>query len=428
MGLGSMAGAIGTPQVKRDSKIKSSNFTEDIQGKRCGVDGSALIHKAFSKLTYEDRRDFAYRLHCKGAKFVMNEGLKDCISKTVGDYVSQLKGKHRAQLVVAFDGKKFVGKKGEDDKRAEEKRKAFDTAVKLEGLRDKLRDELVACRDKADEASQVNAARLVEKIKEVEIEIGSNFTQCLYRHPDVVAFAMHSFRQNNVSRVFLCPYEADQFLAFNALIGNLDVILVEDMDLVVYGCDTVVIGGIKMLYNDSGYLKVALVRWSSYWTEIRQSGKTTYDYRNWTTLDGKFDPAYFKMMACLSGCDYTKKETYPLLSGIGQQKAYTIVAKCVQLRANNPDDPSKQQLTYSDALLEALIEWCSNSGKKQQSQNHQNVTVQKAKSIHEVVMHGLACFNGQYVYDIATFEQRRFDPTWPLTAEQEATFGSPVEV
>lgn len=97
------------------------------------------------------------------------------------------------------------------------------------------------------------------------------------------------------------PYEADAQLAYLSLSGIADVIISEDSDAIVYGCQ-------KVLFKLEG---------SGYGKEILRSdlgSNSQLSFENWSDEQ-------FKLFCCLSGCDYV-----PKLFNIGIKTAHRIAS------------------------------------------------------------------------------------------------------
>lgn len=98
----------------------------------------------------------------------------------------------------------------------------------------------------------------------------------------------------------VAPYESDAQLAYLSLTGYVDVVMTEDSDSIPYGCRCVL-----LKLEQSGYGE-----------EIcRKSlgANTQLNFLHW-------NDEQFKIMCCLSGCDYA-----PKIRNIGIITAYKIV-------------------------------------------------------------------------------------------------------
>ena len=104
------------------------------------------------------------------------------------------------------------------------------------------------------------------------------------------------------------PYEADAQLAFLSLSGLVDVVLTEDSDALVYGCRRVI-----FKFDKGGHGQ-----------EIRRGSlgaNQTLSFLNWTDDQ-------FKLMCCVSGCDYA-----PKIRSVGLVTAHRLVARHRTLQA-----------------------------------------------------------------------------------------------
>jgi exonuclease 1 len=98
----------------------------------------------------------------------------------------------------------------------------------------------------------------------------------------------------------ISPYESDAQLAFLSLSKYVDVVITEDSDALVYGCRCV-------LYK---------LDQSGYGEEIKRrslGANEGLSFLNWSDEQ-------FKMMCCLSGCDYA-----PKIRNVGIVTAHKIV-------------------------------------------------------------------------------------------------------
>lgn len=100
----------------------------------------------------------------------------------------------------------------------------------------------------------------------------------------------------------VAPYEADAQLAYLSLTGYVSVVISEDSDLLVYGCE-------QVLYKLDSTGHGSLIRLSDL------SACTSFDFRSWSQ-------DRFCWMCVLSGCDYLSS-----LKSIGLRSAYRIALR-----------------------------------------------------------------------------------------------------
>lgn len=410
----------GVADMKKKSTIKKGQLIDLLSGKKCGVDGSVSLHRSFQRLTLSSAIDTAYRLHATD-NFVLTDGLKACIKKEISTLVGLVKTTCRGRLVVVFDpDHTFPGKQAEHNIRRQKCMDQFDAACKLQEKCLELEQTLAACQLAMDQTSQVQAAELKAQISAAKANIAKAFKVSLFRHPAMIKFAMDVFyRDYNVPEVYLALYEADSELAHLAITKQIDIWLTDDSDSLVYGAPAVLVGGATFKYvKATQTYEVALVEFASHWKFVHVNSKTNqaYDYSAWEN-----EPVYFQAHACLMGCDYTNKQAAgnSCLRGIGPVLAYDIVHKCVQLRMKD------SQLSIAQGLQQAL-DWVAS---EEYINEHKRtpVTADSVEAVLKSVLRGIACFNCQYVYDISTFDVKRYNVNWPLQPEFEAILGTPKD-
>lgn len=192
--------------------------------------------------------------------------------RTYTDYCTnliQLLLRNDIRPIVVFDGKSLPAKSITSLKRKD------------------LRDQYAA---KAKESERYGFFADAEKYYKKTIVVTDEF---------VSAF-IDALRDLSVDYV-VSPYEADAQLAYLSLTGVADVVITEDSDALVYGCQRVLF---KLDCSGNG-------------KEILRSdlGKNTQlSFQNWTDEQ-------FKLFCCLSGCDYV-----PKLPNIGIKTAHRIAS------------------------------------------------------------------------------------------------------
>lgn len=142
-------------------------------------------------------------------------------------------------------------------------------------------------------------------------------------HLDFIKFRNYSMRIQKKHIVLLmqflkfqkteymvAPYEADAQLAYMHKIGQIDYVITEDSDLVLYGC-----GSIINKLNQSGYCELLQIRnnklmWTNSDTEeVEEFISLEYQQKIWMSL--------------MVGCDYIQK-----VRGVGLKKGIEMVQEC----------------------------------------------------------------------------------------------------
>lgn len=132
------------------------------------------------------------------------------------------------------------------------------------------------------------------------------YAKCLDITPEIAYQLIKTLQAEGVDYV-VAPYEADAQLAYLERIGEIDAIVTEDSDLLVFGCRKVLF---KMDSNGDCI-------------EILQSRFTackTLSFAGWTS-------DLFRQMAILSGCDYL-----PSISGMGLKNAHKLLQRYKTVR------------------------------------------------------------------------------------------------
>lgn len=108
--------------------------------------------------------------------------------------------------------------------------------------------------------------------------------------------------KHNIKYV-VAPYEADPQMVYLEKIGLADGILSEDSDLLVFGCNRL----ITKLKDDGSCVEICA---------------QNFDKVKQIPYLSKYTPEQLRLVAMLSGCDYTKG-----IAGIGLKSAFTLVKK-----------------------------------------------------------------------------------------------------
>ncbi|KAJ3252544.1 Rad2 nuclease [Chytriomyces hyalinus] len=121
------------------------------------------------------------------------------------------------------------------------------------------------------------------------------FQQCVNITPNMALELIKALRKEKIEFI-VAPYEADAQLAYLEKIGKVDAVLTEDSDLLVFGCQRVLLkldaNGSVVEINARDFPHVPCMK------------------RGWTF-------AKFRQACILSGCDYL-----PSLKGVGIKKAF----------------------------------------------------------------------------------------------------------
>ena len=108
----------------------------------------------------------------------------------------------------------------------------------------------------------------------------------------------------------MAPYEADAQLAYMHKCGQIDYVITEDSDLVLYGCENII-----NKLNQSGYCELLQVEknklmWRNSDTEeVEEFVSLTHDQKIWMSL--------------IVGCDYINK-----VRGVGLKKGIALIENC----------------------------------------------------------------------------------------------------
>ncbi|XP_052106919.1 exonuclease 1-like [Mytilus californianus] len=158
--------------------------------------------------------------------------------------------------------------------------------------------------------------------------------RCIDISPEMALRLMEVCRERGIDCI-VAPYEADAQLAFLSKSGIAQIIVTEDSDLLLFGCERVIF---KMDHFGNGVMIE-----KSKLNEVMeiQNGFYTFDK--------------FQYMCILSGCDYL-----PSLSGIGLAKACKVfkLARQADLKTLLKKFPTtylKMSLTVTDEYIDGFI-------------------------------------------------------------------------
>ena len=266
-------------------------FSNDtIAGKCAGVDGSALIHKAFSRLDLRSLRELSSALHTKSG--ALPTSLHDVLYDVFADHVERL---HKELLVGSvtfiFDGKPVPGKKQEKARRAAERRAAFEVAFEA-------KDET------AHKKLLVESLFISWEIYQLGISV-CNALKC---------------------KTFVAISEADSQLAYMCRIGEVDFVVAEDADFVIHGAPYMVLGWLTPIAKRGGEKNRLLASgcWFDLSIDLKRltvsqtvEGKRTsavHDTSDWNSDE-------FLLLGICLGCDYGT------VKGVGPVNAVSEVQK-----------------------------------------------------------------------------------------------------
>ncbi|XP_076443126.1 uncharacterized protein LOC143281736 [Babylonia areolata] len=181
------------------------------------------------------------------------------------------------------------------------------------------------------EVNRKKAAQLLREGKRQEAK--ECLQRCVDITPQMALQLMNACRARGVDCI-VAPYEADAQLAYLNKAGIAQVIITEDSDLLLFGCEKVIF---KMDFFGNGVL-------------IEQSRlNEVVDIQ-----DGFYTFEKFRYMCILSGCDYL-----PSLPGIGLAKACKVfkVARQTDIRQLLRKIPSylKMSLVVTDDYIDGFI-------------------------------------------------------------------------
>jgi exonuclease-1 len=240
------------PQLK---SITTDVHVEMYKGMRVGIDIFVWLHKG----GYSCARELA-----EGKS--TNKYVEYCM-----DLINMLKKNGVVDIIVVLDGSSLPAKGLENKSRREkrEQKLALGNTAKEQG-----HDELAL----------------------------KHYQQSISITKEMVQQLILALRAAGIE-FMVSPYEADAQLAFLSKSGDVDLVISEDSDLLVYGCKRVLY---KLDFNGNGQ---EIIR--------RRLGENTdMTFLNW-------NDSQFKLFCCLAGCDYHVK-----IKGLGLKKSHAIVAKC----------------------------------------------------------------------------------------------------
>ncbi|QBM87948.1 exonuclease-1 [Metschnikowia aff. pulcherrima] len=145
--------------------------------------------------------------------------------------------------------------------------------------------------------------------------------------PEMAKLVMVELDRHGVAYV-VAPYEADPQMVYLEKTGAVDGILSEDSDLLVFGCRRLI-----TKLNDYGEC-IEICR-----DDLHKVPRMALD---------KFTPAQWRLVAILSGCDYTKG-----IPGVGLKTAFNVVLKLSNLEKIVASFRADNKLVPEDFLEEA---------------------------------------------------------------------------
>lgn len=211
---------------------------------------------------------------------------------------------HKIKPVLVFDGKNLPSKASTEKKRRENRQK----------YRKMAKDYLAAGKFK---------------------EASNCFQRCIDITPQMAREVISACRERNIDCI-VAPYEADAQLAYLNKCGLIDLVISEDSDLTLFGCD-------KILFKLDSTGNGVLVETSRLNACLGQRADNF-------TMDK------FRYMCIMSGCDYL-----PSLHGIGLGKALKFWGRVtnLDLRAVLPKIPSylnMHQLVVTQEYIQGFIQ------------------------------------------------------------------------
>jgi 5'-3' exonuclease len=266
--------------------IQVESLTRD---KTVGVDGSAVIHKAFSQLDTRLLDDVAQALYMHEGEDALGKSLGDCLHDAFSDLVECMyKQFGFARVIFVFDGQILPGKREEKTRRLDECREYFKEAWVF--------------------------AKAGDKAKKKDC-----LRKSLYISWDVYKISIAICRALSCN-VYVAVTEADSQLAYMNALGEIDVILGEDGDFFIHGAKEVLAGFISpRKTTGKNYLPGAVVsaaadlRCLTYTkSEQGKSVPVPIDTSQWDAYD-------ILLLAICLGCDYGT------IAGVGAVKAVAIV-------------------------------------------------------------------------------------------------------
>lgn len=400
LGVPALLYTIGVTEQKNKIGKMCTELKVHTDGLRGAVDGSAVLHEAFRSLTKESIDEFAHSLYGHGV-FVMPKAVELAVrSQLVGLKIMYFDNL-TCSLYIFMDGRSFPGKKKEDDRRSDERKKAYDKGMDYK--HELLELEVQYALFSKDQLPTDDIKRAMDA---TTTKMRKSFKKSFYRHPTVEEYFISVCRELQM-KVYVALYEADSQIVEAVRSGFCNFAVIEDGDAAAYAI-TSLFGGIKLDKRKevdpvtkktvtTNKFKAVFFNCPDDLFKKHIIDGTTYDMINWTIQDVQVFSAFVK-------CDYCNIENF------GPSNTYPLISAMVTYRTEN-------NAQFKDALKHVLTQ-------------HQGSLVAKAgltaDETLENILFALAAFNSQYVYDMKTFEQRRLNPAWELSEAEEEYFGNPI--
>lgn len=386
-------------KAAKDIGKKITEISAYTDGKIAGLDVSSTIHKTLHSALYgfdnEAKEELAYFMHAnhnrtadelpKAAQIAFNGHFGATFGFTEKISV--------AETWCFIDGRPLGAKEEEVAQRRGKAKIAFEAGVKAKSEARELHQKYAvanATLSPDDEEGKKQASKILAEAKAKAAQAGRFFNQSLYRDGAVTSYVIALCKQYKGTRVFVSNYETDTQITLAFRLGQIHFAIAEDSDYATQGVDTL-FGGVVLKYDKK------TERYNVAWFNLQSVRRNTGEHN----LSG-WEIIHLQLWSCLRGNDYTKRVT--ALSGVGVKHAYLLVE---QFRAIQQADPTKG---FEAALTEAL-------------RSKKSPVRDKITAVLDGVNFGMAAFNGQWVYDISTMEQRRLDPKWPLTQAHVEALG-----
>ncbi|KAK3770564.1 hypothetical protein RRG08_010753 [Elysia crispata] len=210
-------------------------------------------------------------------------------------------------------------------------RKGLKPILVFDGCHLKSKEDVEKTRRGRRELNRKKAAQLLREGKKSEAR--DCLQKCVDITPQMALNLMNVCRDRGVDCI-VAPYEADAQLAYLNLNGIAQLVVTEDSDLLLFGCDKVIF---KMDFYGNGILIE-----KSHLNEVLAIQNSFYSFEK------------FRYMCILSGCDYL-----PSLPGIGLVKACKVLktARQQELRLLLKKLPTylKMNLIVSEEYIEKFI-------------------------------------------------------------------------
>ncbi|RUS76102.1 hypothetical protein EGW08_016133 [Elysia chlorotica] len=210
-------------------------------------------------------------------------------------------------------------------------RKGLKPILVFDGCHLKSKEDVEKTRRGRRELNRKKAAQFLREGKKSEAK--DCLQKCVDITPQMALNLMNVCRDRGVDCI-VAPYEADAQLAFLSLSGIAQLVVTEDSDLLLFGCDKVIF---KMDFFGNGVLIE-----KSRLNEVLAIQNSFYSFEK------------FRYMCILSGCDYL-----PSLPGIGLVKACKVLktARQQELRLLLKKLPTylKMNLVVTEEYVEKFI-------------------------------------------------------------------------